>query len=517
MKARATRIAAMVIAALTVVAAWDRPALASSDFRLGQVATENPITGEAGNIAVCRLFLGPRGDEVPAGQFLLRIHDIGPNADEPLELRGSVLPDLTLATDNANAEDFYEQLLRKKLHLDSTSEFELRRLLVHVGNTEADLISDAIITCGVKMVGFLHHEAPPTANALPDGPIHLIVGGAGSIIEGIQAPSAPLQTTSAEPVAPQVNGCQAPNFAPKPELCGTSNCLVTFKNYQWWTQYDFFSPPASPPDRGSGDWNANNKWSPKNVTVDAEGLHLFVRQQPVLNPQNGECCVTMWAAGEAVTARNLDNTVAQLGYGTYLVAAKVKTAASWAAMDPNIAFGVFTYERAQTGDSNNPGRELDLAEVSRWGRQGTEQQCIDEGEIKPSALCKGDAQFTYQVWDAGGAGLPNLHRYTMVGSTNEITLVMIWPGAQQQVTFRQYSGLRTLAEVGDTCNAQDCVEWKFPTTQNPWVPADGCQQFHLNLWMGNYSEASNNFNPPPVSGQDQEVVVTNFEYKPLSP
>src|SRR5262245_50887188 len=105
MKARATRIATVLIAALTVVAAWDSPAFASSDFRLGQVATEDPIAGEVGSIAVCRLFLGPRGDEVPAGQFLLQINDVGPHADEALELRGQVLTDpngsITLTTDDA--------------------------------------------------------------------------------------------------------------------------------------------------------------------------------------------------------------------------------------------------------------------------------------------------------------------------------------------------------------------------------------------------------------------------------
>jgi hypothetical protein len=511
MKAPATRIAAMLIAALTVVVAWDPPAFASSDFRLGEVATEDPIAGEAGNIAVCRLFLGPRGDDVPAGQFLLQINDVGPNAGEGLELRGQVLTDpngsITLAADDAAAEDFYEQILRKKLHL-SASEFELRRLLVNVGKTEADLISDAIITCGVRMVGFLQREDVPRP-----GPVHLIFGGSGLMFEAIREPSAAPQLASAEPIAPQVEGCQAPIFAPMPNLCDTPNCLVTFKNYQWWTQYNFWtSPPASPPNRNSGDYNANNKWSPRNVRVDGEGLHLSVQEQDVLNPTNGQCCVRRWAAAEAVTALNLDGSVAQLGYGTYLVAARVKTAASWDAMDPNVAFGVFTYERAATGDTKNPGRELDLAEVSRWGRTGTEQQCRDEGRVQPPKLCEGNAQFTYQIWDQGGPGLPNLHRYTIIGS-NEITLVMIWPGAQQQVTFRQYSGLRTLAEVGDTCNAQDCVEWKFPTTQNPWVPADGCQQFHLNLWMGNYGGAVNNFNPPPAS--PQEVVVTNFEYKPL--
>jgi len=69
-KARLARIAATFVAVLAALAAWSPPALASSNFRLGQSSSEDPISGEAQTVAVCSLFLGPRGD-VPAGQFLL--------------------------------------------------------------------------------------------------------------------------------------------------------------------------------------------------------------------------------------------------------------------------------------------------------------------------------------------------------------------------------------------------------------------------------------------------------------
>jgi hypothetical protein len=212
-----------------------------------------------------------------------------------------------------------------------------------------------------------------------------------------------------------------------------------------------------------------------------------------------------------VTALNLDDSLAKLGYGTYLVAAKVLSAPTWGELDTNGAFGAFTYERLKTGDTNNPYRELDLAEISRWGRVGADCR------IQPPVLCEGNAQFALQLWDdnKGNTQLPNVNRYT-IGNTNEITLVMIWTGAQQPVTFRQYNGLHTL----DMLPATPANEWtkggsdggKTPTGRNAWVPADGCQQFHLNLWMGNFSEAVKGINPPPASVQ--EIVVTNFEYKP---
>jgi hypothetical protein len=520
MKTSVTRIAAMCIVALALVAAWDPLAFASSDFRIGNFGTDDPVSGEEASIAVCRLFLGPRGD-VNDGEFLLRITDVGPNPDGTLELRGQVRTDsdgsIRLVADDAAAQDFYEQILKNKLHIEA-AEFELRRLLVHVGTADADF-SNTTITCGVRMLGFLRPDQNQSGQgaAPAGGPVSLIFGGSGSLIEGIEEPPAAEPATAAAVGAPrQVGQCTRPNFAPRPEFCDTSGgtCLVTFKNYKWWTQYNYFSPPASPPTgQNSGDSNAQNSWSPRNVTVDAEGLHLAVQEQDVLTPGVGSCCTRRWAAAEAVTALNLDDSLAKLGYGTYLVAARVKTAASWDAMDPNVAFGVFTYERVGTGDTKNANRELDLAEVSRWGRR--------DGEACPARpnppLCDGNAQFTYQYWEAdkkpivgGGEVLPNLHRYTVLG-TNEITLVMVWPGAQQQVTFRQYRGLHTLASL-PACPSEDCVEWKFPADRNPWVPADGCQQFHLNLWMGNYARASNGFNPPPASRQ--EVVVTNFEYDP---
>jgi hypothetical protein len=217
------------------------------------------------------------------------------------------------------------------------------------------------------------------------------------------------------------------------------------------------------------------------------------------------------------TALNLDNSLAKLGYGTYLVSARPVTAGSFDAMDPNVAFGAFTYERDRTGDTNNPGREIDLAEISHWGwhRSGA---C----RIEPQVLCEGNAQFALQEWwagrDDGKKALPNVHRYTIPDTTSDITLVMIWTGAHQPVTFRQYNGRFTLATLplGETWNR----EWITPPgggnagDRNPWVPADGCQQFHLNLWQGNFTDPKPEpgINPPPATVQ--EIVITEFEYKP---
>jgi hypothetical protein len=260
-----------------------------------------------------------------------------------------------------------------------------------------------------------------------------------------------------------------------------TGCLLSFAGFKWWTSCEFFS--------SSGFWNANNVWSPRNASVDGEGLHLFVRKD---NVGQGE----RFMAGEVVALFNDDGTAAALSYGTYLVTARVKTAASWDKLDPNVAFGVFTYERERGGDTNNPGRELDLAEISHWG---TKCNGIP-------ALCVGNSQFTLQIWDA----LPeNLHRYTIANNVNEVTLVMEWVGANQPVTFKQYDGSFTLTTLPANPNNQ----WTTSVAQNPFAPANGCQRFHLNLWMGNYLDnKEKGFNNPPEA--PQEVVITNFQSRP---
>jgi hypothetical protein len=479
--------------AAAVIAASAPTAFASSDFDTGVLQRRDPATGTDLGFGICRLFVGPRG-EVPGGRFLLRIGDDDAKSSYELELTGTATPDGTgsyvLSADEQSAQEFYEDVLQRALRL-RTSDFDLRQLVVEVERTDLDLAFDDI-TCSVRLDGSIVTDPSPLTSlpTSPRGPLQLIRSapvqlrytGAGTYFEPATASAA----TSGDTATTAAANCPAPDFTPLPAQCGTPNCLVTFAGYQWWTEYNFFPPPTY-------FYNNNNAWAPKNVTVDGEGLHLFVQQQDLGGGQ-------VWAAAEAATALALDGSVANLGYGTYLVAAKVKTASSWSALDPNVAFGVFTYERDRTGDVNNPGRELDLAEVSRWGHApGT--PC----RISPPALCPGNSQFTVQNWDAQP---DNLHRYTINDGVDTITLVMKWPGANQPVTFSQYDGAYTL----DTLPATPANTWTTSADQNRFIPADGCQQFHLNLWMGDFTDAANGYNPPPAG--PQEVVVTNFQYRP---
>lgn len=297
--------------------------------------------------------------------------------------------------------------------------------------------------------------------------------------------------TESEFMAMQGN-CPTPDLKIDVELnkkfCGTDDCLILFAGHWWWTNYQFEG-------HNNWWWNQGQSWSPRNAFVDGEGLHLTVRKDNLGDK-------TDWMASEVVAVFTSDKkTLAKTGYGTYLVSAKIKSASSWNQLDKNVAFGLFTYQKDSSWTDDNPYRELDLAEISRWGTP----PCSN---VSDKRLCEGNAQFAVQRW---GRLQANVQRYTINEGVKEITLVMKWTGGKKPVTFLQYDGIYTLENLPPVAKAKN----KYTSTadQNKFIPTDGCQLFHMNLWMGNYGEG--NIHPGPSNGQTQEVVVTNFQYKPL--
>jgi hypothetical protein len=310
------------------------------------------------------------------------------------------------------------------------------------------------------------------------------------------------------------------NPLPGNRNCIPGNCLIDKFHFQWWTSYEYFGPPFP---QQSYYWNANNQWSPKNVELGSDGIHLFIRPQDMGGPGQPKP-----SAAEIVAIFKEDGvTPAEMGYGDYLVTATIKTAASWDKLDPNVAFGVFTYERLGTngtgsGTKENPYRELDLAEISHWGYAGPllppsppadpPKSCVTPrgNKLIDPRLCTGNSQFTVQLWDKLQA---NLHRYSINSGANTVTLVMSWDGANTPVTFKQYDGTYDLASLSLPSAPPPNNQWTTSDAQNPYVPATNCERFHLNLWMGDYPDAAGGFNPPPAT-LPQEVVVTNFEFSP---
>jgi len=304
---------------------------------------------------------------------------------------------------------------------------------------------------------------------------------------------------------PCPNNTLAPYGLAPDSHCGGTGCLVNFNNYEWWTAFTY-NPNAGYYYNGG----LGTTFAPEHVFVDGRGdLHLRLAKDWNNN--------TEWAGAEAVLMFNPGppRTQANLGYGDYLVTAEIvkPTNATFETYDPNVALGMFTYERPATGTQDNPAREIDLAEISRWGwNHVTPAACPftgTQGQFNKMTLCQESAQFALQDFTRH-TGM--VTRYD-IGHTNKITLVMRWRAGQ--VTFEKYNGIHKL----DNLPTQEKIAWTTPPELTDFVPTPGCARFHINLWLGNFYNT--NWNPlpqyaphaGPTNGQEVEVVIRNFEFQ----
>jgi hypothetical protein len=256
------------------------------------------------------------------------------------------------------------------------------------------------------------------------------------------------------------------------------------------------------------------------------------------------------------------NNPVSLTYGDYLVTAKPVTTTNLQTLDVNVALGMFTYERygdppdgAKTctnncrnfpwptfGGSANPSREIDLAEISRWGWDQTTGDCPFDNrapvnQFNLSVLCKGNAQFATQDFSQKA---DSVQRYN-IGSNQEVTLVMRLK--TDSVEFLKFDGGNIHLDKLPNASA---TSWsspnplKIPQDDQFKVPIPGglkgfipvlnqpnnknspttCAQFHINFWLGNnipnLNSGKSDPHPPPTNNLRQHVIITNFEYKPLA-
>jgi hypothetical protein len=114
-----------------------------------------------------------------------------------------------------------------------------------------------------------------------------------------------------------------------------------------------------------------------------------------------------------------------------------------------------------------------------------------------------NAQFTLQPYQELNG---NVHRFTS-NDNGQMTLVMDWKGANEPVKFEEFNGTYNFSDLPATPN----VKWTTGNgqngtpNQNPFIPDNGQQTFHLNLWWAWWTGTT------PTT--PQTVTVTNFEYK----
>ena len=466
--------------------------------------------GEYKDLGYCQFYTSPYDERLGSGDFLMIVGDGELNNGFELEVKGTFRTNwrgsFILSPDQDAAEEFLQSLFASRLG-DKDLFLDTYNVTVGVINPYR-ASTDEEIKCYVNINGYSiagdGSFAPVKISFNGDGQHYKDTLTAGqeenSVLSSAVASNSAVTLEAATCDNPR-QGDTIPFQGYDPTgACGGNNCIFAFAGYKWWTNYNYVGP-----SRGYfWDNDRRQVWSPRNAYVDNQGLlHLWVRRD---NLGGGN----QWASSEAVLIRNLNDSPAPLGYGTYLVSARIESPTSWDQLDRNVAFGAFTYQFAED-NIDNPHRELDLAEISRWGYNPPNNQC---SELLSPVLCEGNAQFTLQDWQGPG----NIHRYSL-GAVQEITLVMEWVGAGQHVTFKQYNGRYDSLSDLESANPEPAEKWETSDAQNKYIPAEGCQFFHLNLWMGNYigreAVGDSRSHPPPSS--DQHVVVTGFDYRPLSP
>jgi hypothetical protein len=158
-----------------------------------------------------------------------------------------------------------------------------------------------------------------------------------------------------------------------------------------------------------------------NVRVDREGrLHLAVTRRK-----------GVYTCAEVVLTRSLG------GYGTY----RLRVASGLDTLSPALVFGFFTYSSFSSHVAN---REIDFAEVSRWGVPSDAQ----------------DAQFVIQPADTEG----NLKRFSL-NQAREPAFEGVW--RPDGIAFRAFSASSPLE-----------VDWQRSGAIRPLD-----QTVHLNLWI----------------------------------
>jgi len=470
----------------------------SSSFHgTGKLKELNPVDGRDKDRGHCLFFTGPHGGFLDEGEFLLFLIDDEPEDSIELEITGTFEREgnrkFNLFPDEDLAEGFLEAVLGEQLG-EQNVDLVLNKFnaeVVYPNNVRfpKNIGDEESINCRIKIKGKVMYgdqEIDRFKLSFNGRGLHF-VDFHGKFLPD-EEPEQILLTSSQ---ATRTNGsCPMPNLTGAPkggEFCNPSSCLVDFAGYKWWTQYHF------DPDNG---WYYNGglktTFAPQNVSVDSEGLHLRITRQ---NLGGG----SQWTGAEAVAVQNADGSQANLGFGTYLVSMRIKSAPSWSQLDPNVALGLFTYQKDKSNDENNPYRELDLAEISKWGNPCSALPWV--------CAMGGNAQFALQIYDRNRL---NVHRYTTADNVKEITLVMEWTDAHQPVTFKQYNGLFTLENLPPT---PDNV---FTSSEdvNQFVPDSDCQRFHMNFWLGKFGNWD--LNPGPSNGQPQEAVITNFQYQPIN-
>lgn len=226
---------------------------------------------------------------------------------------------------------------------------------------------------------------------------------------------------------------------------------LSFSGYQWRVKKATY-PYSLGPDQNYFSDSTSSVW------VDNDGLHLRTRQVS-----------GTWYSTELILQQSL-------GYGTYIF----HTNSSIDSIDANAVLGFFSW------DSNNVNptlthREFDI-EFSKWGvpTSSTNSQFITQDG---SHECNATNCLRFQT--------------TVPTSNKHMTFYIVW--SQGKLDFRAYKG-----QYWSTPPNRSLVKkWIYTGS---FVPTPRTEKIRINLWFFQ--------GQPPLAGQENDVVVENFLYKP---
>jgi hypothetical protein len=238
---------------------------------------------------------------------------------------------------------------------------------------------------------------------------------------------------------------------------------------KWWINYHW--------TKGSGTYAWGDGWLRSNF----DPKQFFI--------QNGKE-VTLRAFGPAQDKCITSELVSErlVGKGSYVVTARVDSGTrSFAQLDPNVIFGLFSYQWGQADPNETPNihREYDLLEtVSTTWAQGPDRN-------------SGNAQFTVQPWNKNQ--WHNITRFS-VPDTQYLTAWLDW--SSNPPVYRLYKG-NFPYEAIKYPGPLPFQEWTVPVGYT-FKPNIGAPRFHINLYLAQ--------GKPPQA--EQRVTITRVQMVP---
>lgn len=257
------------------------------------------------------------------------------------------------------------------------------------------------------------------------------------------------------------------------------NPFVEFGGQRWWVNY-WWSPETGTYAYGDGGTLRSN-FDPKQFFKLNQDGTLTLR---AFGTEKDKCITSEIVSEEIV------------GYGDYLITVKADQG-SFAELDPNVVFGLFTYQWGEAPPEQGPNRhrEIDLLETISKEAQG-----------RP-----GNAQFALQP--ALALPEPNLLKRFTLPDIKYITAVLHRPDPEiegRKVTMRIFEGDHTYDDIMRNPELKPLETWNpvidnfDPVKIEPYVPlhtSTSRERFHINLYL--------NYGMPPA--KEQSVTLIRFE------